>query len=135
MTDILGAGIANLVYEFKLYPVTVAYCENFFALTSQNVQNVKKILNAIILSDGLGCILTFLRATLNEYSTGICVLTTAVYRYLRVCHPHMVQTFHKKVAIGILLWVFGTLVATVIDLVFNYSYHTPSDSYKRRFRF
>ena len=65
--------------------------------------------------------LTSAKRLLNEYSTGCCMLATALFRYTLVCHPHV--DIHKKisfrVSIGIVVINILAIIAGTAAILFR----------------
>ena len=139
VVDIIGPVISNMAFEWKLYinwPDIAArileeyeYMKEPVILRSENVQVVFGIAS---------CFLMHLRCLLNEYSTGYCILATAFYRYLLVCHPtsNAGRRISKKLAVILVLTPVLAMSVSVIDLSINdeaymdidfYGLHSSSD--------
>ena len=134
-TDILGAGIGNLVYEIKVFSNLAAFRDNMYSDKASYRVPVRKLYQALVFVSTEGCILTYLRILLNEYSTGLCVVTTAVYRYVLVCHPHLQweNKRYRNIGITVTLLNFLALMLSVVDLYFNSTYFTSSLFRSERF--
>ena len=72
----------------------------------------------------LTCFLQLLRITLNEYSTGLCILFNAFFRFMAVCHPtHKFNTeksFLQVACIGLLVLILAVFVPSGL---YFYLYH------------
>ena len=79
--DIVGPGFSNIAYNvisFGLLQDGLEYDD--YMLSGDFVE--------LTFVDGkLGCTLTFFRSIMNEYTTGLCVLASAFFRYCLICHP------------------------------------------------
>ena len=121
--DIIGPGIANAIYEVRLYP-SFSYSVGFW-----NDENVASELFQWLLRDSInqvpgkvGCFSNLLRQLLNEYTTGVCVALSAFYRYILVCHP--TKNFLKKkvlwrITISISACILIASATVVCDMFFD----------------
>ena len=93
LVDIIGPGIANVMFEVLL--LDRALSSRTFRSVNQGMAYWMefKMTRGISLMD---CTLTFLRVSLNEYTTGTCVLATAYIRYALVCHASRKNLVEKK---------------------------------------
>ena len=73
----------NFIYECRLYDKIEKFRENTFLFRKNYVIASKKLHEVVGLSKGIGCLLTYLMVLFNEYSTGVCVLTTSIF----MCPP------------------------------------------------
>ena len=119
--DIVGPGLANAMNELRLVQHMYEYRDEKIFRTGFG----KVLPTAFDLlyfeRDTFACLVLYLRVLINEYSTGVCILITAFYRYLLVCHP--VSKIPRKLCI---LLGLGATAITIIgivggssDLVFN----------------
>ena len=118
--DILGPGAANLVYE------VIAY-RGITDLSTNRVMSLSLVSRGIHLGmledysrvhDVNGCILTFFRSLLNEYTTGLCVVATAFIRYILICRPTSTLFNDKKALIGIAIAiVLGGVSALLVNFI------------------
>ena len=126
LTDLIGAGISNAVYEWKFlkyWPKRITFYIEFFTTNFIPLGDLMRV----FAPPGIKfCVLNHLRQLLNDFSTGLCVVTTAYYRYIFVCHPtyDLTDSFCLKMALGIVMVIVLAFVGNTLDLVFNYSYHT-----------
>ena len=117
--DLIGAGIANTVYELRngyekifreinlqmfIFGLPVNEIDSFHASTSF-----------------WACFLTYSRIYLNEYSTGVCVCATGLIRYLLICRPRMIvkDVTYRRIAIAMTLLVLCAVGAITLDFKFN----------------
>ena len=116
--DIIGPGVANLVYEWKLF--------NYLPVLEENVKNfgyreafIRNSNDLLTIYGPFECLIMSLRLLLNEYSTGFCLLATSFYRYLLVCHPTftIAPRFYKSVA-GILIGILFLSVSGSISRLY-----------------
>ena len=118
--DVIGPGIANMAFEWKLY--------NYWPKLSERI--VETDLQKPFITDyqllmqlhGIGaCLLMHLRCLLNDYSTGYCLLATAIFRYVLVCHPTInIRGKMKKTAAALLVLILITaLTCSAIDMLVN----------------
>ena len=130
--DIVGPGIAHLVFEWKLYfhwPVLAEYLD-YFSYSEFSEPGILEEEPLQVLPGRFSCVLMHLRSLLNEYSTGYCLLATAMFRYLLVCHPNFKITtrFCKLVAVALVSIPCIAMFGSVIDLIFNdYGYEYIDD--------
>ena len=127
--DIVGPGIANMIYEWQLYFNWPNKADEFALFSSEPIIDDPQSLE--ILPGPFACVLIHLRSLLNEYSTGYCLLATALFRYVLVCHPsvNLTTRFYKKVAVALVSIPCVAMVGSAIDLLFNdygYSYNPAS---------
>ena len=119
--DIIGPGIANMIYEWKLYfhwPVAYEYFTTSTDYKEPLIDN-EDTLQA--LPGPFACVLMHFRSLLNEYSTGYCLLATAFFRYILVCHPNFKLTpkFCKFMAVGLVSVPCIGMFGSFLDLMFN----------------
>ena len=95
LIDLLGPGLASLLYEIRIYFTAFSTHWGHADPASQPV-SMPRILRSLEMQTVFDCILMFFRSLLNEYSTGICILTTSFIRYILVCHPTSDFLTHKK---------------------------------------
>ena len=128
-TDILGGGIGNFIYEHRFFSNLVSFRDQTYSYIATYIVPVRKLYQALVSVTAEDCLLTYLRIPLNEYSTGLCVVTTSVYRYVLVCHPHAQweNTRYRKIGITITFLILLTLCLSVVDLLFNSTYLTLSN--------
>ena len=106
LVDIIGPGIANIMFEVFLLDRALSDGSPNWGLA---YWMEFKMTRGISLMD---CILTFLRVSLNEYTTGTCVLATAYIRYALVCHASRKNLVEKKTLLAIsFLIVFIAVIA------------------------
>ena len=125
--DFIGPGLANFVYEVQAYVnFNEKHLTNAKDYASMSTQDGKYYLTEFFLNSevfGLsGCILLFCRILLNEYSTRICIVATALIRYLLVCHPTTSFLNAKKLKVMAILIVGLTtlaLVANILEMVYR----------------
>ena len=117
--DIIGPGIANIVFECQL---TTRMRE--FIVQQTRTNSIPFLLpRDFVLFNSLSgipqCLLVYLRVLLNEYTTGCCMVATAVFRYLSVYQPtwHIKQKLCPRVAIAIVSVVFVASLASVLQLL------------------
>ena len=69
--DIIGPGISNLFFEWKLYLHVFSTAESYSGVRDRNQRLVVGHVDDLnALTDGTGCILMYVRCVLNEYTTG-----------------------------------------------------------------
>ena len=69
--DIIGPGISNLFFEWKLYLHVFSTAESYSGVRDRNQRLVVGHVDDLnALTDGTGCILMYVRCLLNEYTTG-----------------------------------------------------------------
>ena len=119
--DIMGPGISNLIFEWLLnrqWPVIEDYLtDNVFLRRplikeSYTMQTIYGI---------FPCFLMQLRCLLNEYSTGYCLLVTAFYRYLLVCHPtfKLGPSVYKAMALVLVSLPLLGITSSCLDIIWN----------------
>ena len=123
LADIIGPGIANAIYEIKLYPKFIKEVESQLYLGGGIQIDQSFLANEINQVDGKeGCFTNLLRQLLNEYTTGVCVALSAFYRYILVCHPTK-QILTPKVLLTITMSALACLLmasaTVVVDLILN----------------
>ena len=131
--DIIGPGIANMIFEWKLYFHWPAISDDFDYASSVD-ESEPLIIDDVslqVLPGPLGCVLMHLRSLLNEYSTGYCLLATAMFRYFLVCRPNFKLTtrFCKLVAVALVSIPSIAMFGSVIDLHFNKYGYKYSDTF------
>ena len=84
LVDIIGPGVANIMFEVILLDRALS-ARNFSRSSNRGMAYWMEfeMTRGLSLMD---CTLVFLRVSLNEYTTGTCVLATAYIRYALVCH-------------------------------------------------
>ena len=107
--DIAGPGFANIAYNIISYGNLRYELDYIEYLLSEDFEKLT------IVSGKLGCTLTFFRSILNEYTTGICVLTSSFFRYCLICHP----TADISSAVNIKRLSLAMVVAILIVLMLN----------------
>ena len=126
LTDLIGAGISNAVYEWKFSKYWPKSMNIWIRLNTTNFIALGAFL-PIFAPKGIEfCVLNYLRQLLNDFSTGLCIVTTAYYRYILVCHPtyDLTDKFCLKMALGMVTVIVLAFVGNTLDLLFNFSYHT-----------
>ena len=122
--DAIGPGLANIVYNYQLKSKLATMNDLPMEITlSGNVP--LSLLSYFGRYDGYdACVWTYLRETLNELTTGICVCATGLYRYLLVCRStnKVGDTFYKKGAFVITSIIVIEISAVTADLAFNNTY-------------
>ena len=106
--DILGPGADNLVYEVIAYRgITGFVTDAAMGLSSLYFRgfDLGMLENFSRVRDMKGCILTFFRSLLNEYTTGLCVVATAFIRYILKCRPTSTLFKNKKALIAIAITI------------------------------
>ena len=103
--DICGPGVANVIYEWKLMPkynAEAKFLAGVYPRASPYVR-IEEFESFHRIDGLLGRVLMELGTFLNEYSTGFCLTTTALVRYLFVCQPSikLTTTHHKTLAAGL----------------------------------
>ena len=69
--DIIGPGISNLLFEWKLYLQVLSMTEHYNEFMEENQRFVvRRVEDLNALSDVTGCFLMYVRCLLNEYTTG-----------------------------------------------------------------
>ena len=69
--DIIGPGISNLLFEWKLYIQVLSMTEHYNEFMDENQRFVvRRVEDLNALSDVTGCFLMYVRCLLNEYTTG-----------------------------------------------------------------
>ena len=124
--DIIGPGISNIIYtciyRLKLEDTVVDF-RPFGNYNSDAGTSVDRLLGAFLAMDSkLNCLLTFFRSILNQYATGMCILTSAFIRYCLVCHPtkNYLETKRLKLyCLALVIIISVTVVANVVDMYFN----------------
>ena len=114
--DIAGPGFAN-----------IAYSVISFGNLRDGINNVEYFrsddFEVLTFVDGnLGCFLTFFRSILNEYTTGVCVLTSAFFRYCLICHPTAriaAAENLRKVSMALFTAIAIIMTLSVWDLAVN----------------
>ena len=131
--DIVGPGIANLVFEWKMYfhwpAISDAFDYHIYGDVLEPIISDYQSLQ--VLYGPFACVLIHLRSLLNEYSTGYCLLATAMFRYLLVCHPNfkLTSSFCKLVAAVLVSIPCVAMIGSLVDLLFNdYGYEINSAS-------
>ena len=79
--DIAGPGFANIVSNVISLGSLQEGLEYVEYLAPEEFERLTFV------AGNLGCPLTFFRSILNEYTTGVCVLASAFFRYCLICHP------------------------------------------------
>ena len=131
--DFIGPGLANLVYEVQAYlnfnEKHLTNAKDYAPMFDDGKYYLTKFfLNSEVF--GLsGCILLFGRILLNEYSTGICILATALIRYLLVCHPTSSFLNAKKLKVMAILIVGLTTLALAAN-IFEMVYRETEDTFQ-----
>ena len=119
--DILGPGIANTMDELGLVQHMYEYRDKNVLKIGFNKAFLSGFDDLLHASTAFSCIVTYLRVLINEYSTGFCILITAFYRYVLVCHPAM--KLSRKLCVSLSLSVTAITAIGVIggtlDLLFN----------------
>ena len=132
--DILGPGIANFFYEIYYYDSMVTQREaRLSTFGYAKVSPGSLTLIKILRFRPIGCVMTYLREFLNEFSTGFCILTTAFFRYLAVCHPlyRPSKFFHRRISLSLMALVLLSLTAITADLMFNSYIYGPLTNQER----
>ena len=121
--DIIGPGIANAIYEVRLYP-SFSYSVNLWSN-----EDPRSELSQWRLRDSIDqvygkveCFSTLLRQLLNEYTTGVCVALSAFYRYILVCHPTkniLKKKFLWRITISISACILIASATVVCDMFFD----------------
>ena len=117
--DLIGAGIANTVYELKN-----GY-DKLFGDIKLEIFTFDLSINEVDLFHASAefwmCFLTYSRVYLNEYSTGVSVCATGLIRYLLVCRPTMIvkDVIYRRIAIAMTLLVICAVGAITLDFQFN----------------
>ena len=121
LIDILGPGLANAINEVGLVQHMYEYRDKRVYASGFNKAFLNGIDQLFHGRTAFSCVVTYLRVLINEYSTGFCILVTAFYRYVLVCHPAM--KIPRKLCILLSLSVTGiTVIGTfggTVDLLFN----------------
>ena len=121
LIDILGPGLANMINELGLVQHMYEYKDEIVFKTGVNKAFPNGFDNLFHGISAFSCVVTYLRVLVNEYSTGSCILVTALYRYILVCHPTI--KIPKKVCILLGLGATALTIIGIIggsaDLVFN----------------
>ena len=111
--DIVGPGFANIFYNVISFNNLREELSSLEYLISEEFEKLTKV-------DGkVGCILVFFRSILNEYTTGICVLASAFFRYCLICHPTAGISSEenlKNISISLLLAIFVILTLNFWDM-------------------
>ena len=110
VVDIMGPGVANCCYEIMLY-YNSRY--NDFGVELSRFLVMESRVQA---QSTIGCVFTFLRVILNEYTTGTCVVATAYIRYILVCHPTKNNFVSSKI---LWVWIIAILVVATSALATN----------------
>ena len=131
--DIVGPGIANMIFEWKLYyhwPV-ISDAFEYQISFDYNDPVIADGESLQVLPGSFACVLIHLRSLLNEYTTGYCLLATALFRYILVCHPNVNLTakFYKKVAVALVSIPFIALFVSTVDLFFNRYGYTYNEAF------
>ena len=111
--DIAGPGFANIIYNvmsFSLLRGDWDYVDYFLP---------EDFVKFTFVTGNQGCFLTIFRSILNEYTTGLCVLASAFFRYCLVCHPAarvMSQENLKKISLTLVLAIMIILIANFLDM-------------------
>ena len=91
VVDVIGPGIANCVHEVLVYQSLDFWADYDSESTTSsfifNIATAAYEMSIPIGSKTIGCIVNLFRLSLNEYSTGWCIVVTAFVRYILVCHP------------------------------------------------
>ena len=131
--DIIGPGIANMIFEWKLYFHWPVLADAFDYITYGDYSEpvITDEVSLQVLPGPFACVLMHLRSLLNEYSTGYCLLATAFFRYLLVCHPSVKLTtrFCKLVGVALVSIPCIAMFGSVIDLYFNDYGYKYNDSF------
>ena len=78
---IAGPGFANIVHNVISFGNLRKHVEYVDYMSSGDFESFTFVYG------NLGCFLTLFRSILNEYTTGVCVLASAFFRYCVICHP------------------------------------------------
>ena len=122
LVDIIGPGVANLIFEWRLESNILEYKRIHDSVYSQ-YSSFLLPRNFFLFNSLTGipqCVLVYLRVLLNQYSTGLCMLATAIFRHLAVYHP-MYNANEKigfKIGLGIVLTMFLSVSVGILHLVF-----------------
>ena len=117
--DLIGAGIANTVYELNN-----GY-EKLFGDINSKISTFGLSVNEVdyfhASTQFWMCFLTYLRVYMNECSTEVCVCATGLIRYLLVCRPTMIVkgVIYRRIAIAMTLPVICAVGAITLDFQFN----------------
>ena len=122
--DILGPGLANLVYEWKVFHHLPVLEERIIKQVGFSPAFLRNSNDLLTIYGTLECLIMNLRCLLNEYSTGLCLLATSLYRYLLVCHPTFTigPRFYKFVAGLLITIVFLSVLGSIFHLLFFKEY-------------
>ena len=119
--DILGPGLANAINEVGLLQHMYEYRDKIVYDSGVNKAFLNDFDVLFHRKNTLSCLVTYLRVLINEYSTGVCILITAFYRYILVCRPAIKIPRKLCILLGL-----GATAITIIgivggssDLVFN----------------
>ena len=86
--DMMGPGISNIIYSyFSNKQLRQDLIDPYDYEEYASYTSVKLLALIVLVRGKSGCILTFLRSVLNEYATGLCVVSSAFFRYCLICHP------------------------------------------------
>ena len=119
--DILGPGLANAINELGLVQHMYEYRDEIVFKTGVNKAFLSGFDNLFHRGSTFSCLVTYSRVLINEYSTGFCIVITAFYRYVLVCHPSMKISRKLCVFLSLsvtVITVIGVIGGTV-DLLFN----------------
>ena len=121
--DILGPGCCNFAYEWAAYKKMMQYYEMKVEKRLSDRMDLADLDEGNRLENNYGCFLTFLRAVLNEYSTGICILMSALINYCSVCHATrtiLTSKVLKTVAFFMVFATFAAILANFLDVALRF---------------
>ena len=116
--DLIGPGFANFAFEIISYRATSLFTSYWGEQVLVLANKPTNLLEIAFMNDITACVLNFARMMLNEFTTGVCIGTTAFIRYVLICEPtstFLTDNVLKGVSSAIILW---TIVATVVNCLF-----------------
>ena len=122
--DALGPGVSNMIYSlvshFRMRKEFLDYGTSYLEYNNMAFYYFE---STVMLIGETGCVLTFFRSILNEFSTGLCVLASAFIRYCLICHPTR-EIFTRKVkrafSIALVVAILILVLANMADMSINY---------------
>ena len=117
VVDIIGAGATNLLFEWKWKNKLRLLAETFQELYPYGEIRLSSPFELYYIEGNGSCAIMLLRCLLNEFTTGVCLLVTAVYRYIFVCRPEIQipPKVFKIVPVVTLSFIFVAFAASCVD--------------------
>ena len=130
--DVIGPGISNIIYSCLAHLQLRDTISDYRLGTNYFEPSIDSIESSVTIFGKLGCLLTFFRSILNEFSTGYCVLASAFIRYCLICHPTrdiLTVTRLRALSMVLVLVVLAFLAANIIDMSINYRMYSHDYEY------